>query len=100
MNDPSKFDWYDVLLGGAMGICTGIAAMFGWFSDKIGKVHDRIDTLHAKVGGQETHIAVLVAHHDAHIQFQERIDSTLASLNAKHDAQMQILLELKGRTSH
>lgn len=97
MADPSRVDWSDALMGGVMGILTGIASMFGWFSGKLGKVHDRIDAVHARVSDHATNIAVLGAHHQANLQFQERIDTTLTALNEKNDEQMKILLELKGR---
>ena len=97
MADPSKVDWSDALMGAIMGILTGLASMFGWFNGKVGKVHDRIDVVHGRVSEHTTHIAVLTAHHEANLQFQERIDSTLTALDEKNDAQMKILLELKGR---
>ncbi len=97
MADPSKVDWADVTVGGLMGLLTGMASVFGWFSGKLGKVHDRIDQVHARVSDHSTHIAVLGAHHEANLQFQERIDTTLTALNEKNDEQMKILLELKRR---
>jgi len=97
MADPSKVDLGDAVAGGLMGLLTGMASVFGWFSGKFGKVYERIDQVHARVSDHATHIAVLGAHHQANLQFQERIDLTLTALNEKNDEQMKILLELKGR---
>lgn len=97
MTDPAKWDWADAASGAVMGVLGGVVSMFGWFSGRIGKVHDRIDHVHDRVSMHSTHIAVLTAHHEANLQFQERIDSTLTALDEKNDAQMKILLELKGR---
>lgn len=97
MADPSKLDLGDAAVGGVMGLLTGMASVFGWFSGKLGKVHERIDAVHAKVSDHAMNIAVLGAHHQANLQFQERIDSTLTALRENNDEQMKILLELKGR---
>jgi len=97
MADPSKLDWADAAAGGIMGLLTGMASVFGWFSGKFGKVHERIDAVHTRLSEHSTHIAVLGAHHQVNLQFQERIDTTLTALNDKTDEQMKILLELKGR---
>lgn len=97
MADPSKVDWSDAAAGGLMGLLTGVASVFSWVSGKLGKVHDRIDAVHDRVSDHATNIAVLTAHHEANLQFQERIDSTLTALDEKNDAQMKILLELRGR---
>lgn len=97
MADPSKIDVGDAVAGGLMGLLTGMASVFGWFSGKLGKGHERIDQVHLRVSDHATHIAVLGAHHQANLQFQERIDTTLTALNEKNDEQMKILLELKGR---
>lgn len=97
MADPSKLDWADALVGGVLGIVTGMASVFGWFSGRFGKVHERLDAVHTKISDHATDIAVLGAHHEANLQFQERIDTTLTALNEKNDEQMKILLELKGR---
>ena len=97
MADPTKWDWADAVAGGLMGILPGMATVYGWFSTKICTVHDRIDQVHERVGVHATHIAVLTAHHEANLQFQERIDTALTALNRKTDDQTNILLELKRR---
>lgn len=95
--DPTKWDWADALVGGVIGLITGLATVFGWINGKLGQVHERIDQFHVRVSDHATNIAVLTAHHENNLQFQERMDHSLTALNEKNDEQMKILLELKGR---
>lgn len=97
MADPTKWDWADAVVGGMMGLLTGLASVFGWFNGKIGKVHDRIDQVHDRVSSHATHIAVLGAHHENNLQFQERIDCQLTALNEKNDEQIKLLMKLTQR---
>lgn len=97
MADPTKWDWADAVAGGLMGLLTGMASVFGWFNRRLGTVHERIDHVHDRVSTHSTHIAVLTAHHESNLQFQERIDTALTALNRKTDDQTNILLELKRR---
>jgi len=97
MADPTKWDWADAISGAAMGALTGVVSLFGWFGRKLSGIHKRIDEVQKHVHTHESNIAVLRAHHEANLNFQNRIDRTLQAVNDKQDAQMQILMELKGR---
>lgn len=97
MVEPSKWDWADSISGFFLGMIGGIVSLFGWFSGKVGTVHGRIDGMVTTANTHATDIAVLKAHHETHLQFQERIEGNLSALNDKQDQQMKILLELKGR---
>ena len=97
MVEPSKWDWADAISGFSMGAIGAVLSLFGWFGKKIGVVHGRLDGMVQATNHHATDIAVLKAHHDTHLQFQERIEGNLSALNEKQDQQMRILLELKGR---
>jgi hypothetical protein len=90
-------DWSDALLGGVMGVMTGIASMFGWFSGKLGKVHDRIDALHGHVHAHAVDLAELQANDLARVQRLERIEFGLDEINKKQDRQMVVLMDIRGR---
>ena len=97
MLEPSKWDWADSVSGFFLGIVGGVVSLFGWFSRKVGTVHGRIDGMVTTATTHSTDIAVLKAHHEAHLQSQKRIEGNLSALNVKQDEQLKILLELKGR---
>ena len=104
MADPTKVDWADAVAGGLMGLLTGMASVFGWFSGRLGKVHERIDTAHARnntvtqaARDPASSINVLEAHHDAKLQRLERIEDNLTAINEKQDRQMELLIDIRGR---
>ena len=97
VGDPSRLDMADAAMGLVVGIVTGISSVVGWFSRKLGKVHDRIDRLHAVHADHATNIAVLQANGQANVERLDRIEDGLTSINEKQDRQMQILMELHGR---
>ena len=97
MADPSKWDWADAIAGMLMGLISGLAGLFSWFSSRVNIVHERIDVMHEKTSAQASSIAVLEAHHEANLKFQGRIDDSLSAINDKQDRQMEILMDLRGR---
>jgi hypothetical protein len=104
MADPSKWDWADTLSGMLLGVVSGILSLFGWFSTKVGTVHDRIDAVHDRINivtqaasDQAASIKVLEAHHGAKLQRLDRIEGNLTAINEKQDRQMEILMDLRGR---
>ena len=100
MNDPAKWDWADAASGVVMGVLGGMVSMFGWFSGKLGKVHDRIDSVHERVTANSSHIAVLQAQEVAKLQRMERIEDNLVAINEKQDRQMEVLMDLRGRDTY
>lgn len=104
MVEPSKWDWADTASGMLLGIVSGIVSLFGWFSRKVGTVHDRIDAVHERINlvkqsanDQASSIKVLEAHHDANLNRLARIEDNLSAINDKQDRQMEILIDIRGR---
>ena len=98
MNDPAKWDWADAAGGVVMGVLGGLVSMFGWVSGKLVKVHDRIDSVHERVTTHASHIAVLQAQEVTKLQRMERIEDNLVAINEKQDRQMEVLMDLRGRS--
>ncbi len=97
MADPTKWDWADTVSGIFLGILSGLLGLFGWFSGKVGKVHDRIDAVHKRLNSHDSNIAVLQAQEISRLHRMERIEDNLTAINEKQDRQMEILMDLRGR---
>lgn len=97
MADPTKWDLADAAMGLVVGVVSGIASMAGWFSRKLGTVHDRIDRLHASHASHATSIAVLQANGQAITERLQRIEEGQSTINEKQDRKMEILVDLRKR---
>ena len=96
MTEPKLWEWADSLVGMIMGVVMGILSVLNWISGRLGKIHERINSLDAISNSHAESIATLNAHHESNLQFHLRTDQALDNLNDKNDEQLRILGQLQG----
>ena len=104
VSDPMKWDWADAIAGALVGLVGGIVSLFSWFYGRVlsveTKLHARVDALALQVNEHESNIAVLEAQHVAKMERLEKIDGSIGEVHRRLDRQMEVLLDLRGRTHH
>ena len=97
MADFTKWEGPDGMAAFIMGIVSGIASVFTWFSSRIGKVHARIDEVRELTVSNASSIAVLKSQHADKLERLNRMDQTIGEIDKKMDRQTDILMNLKNR---
>lgn len=98
MTPDPQWSWIDSFFGAVLGAVAGLLSLLGWTHRQVNTLHARINATNQTVGQHATDIATLEAHHEANLQFQERVDRALYDLSVKNDEQLKILMELRGRS--
>jgi hypothetical protein len=70
----SRFDLLSSLEGWIVGFFTAVAAVFGWFNSKMGKMNERIVQVEKEAAETRANLMVQEAHHQANIQRLDRIE--------------------------